>query len=117
MSLWDAEALYIGGSSRAFIILSASLLFYHMTGTGSLECNPLLAGMITSSLILTEVLSSSLSLIPYIVRGSQSEEAKGGGSRVFYLGNVALGSLLLTIELIICGVVIHDCVQRSAANR
>ena len=116
MSLWDAEALYIGGSSRAFIILSASLLFYHMTGSGTLSCNPVLAGLVASSLIIFEVCTSSMSLVPYIYRGMASKEVEERRGKTIYVANVVLGVSLLLIELVICGIVLYDCVQRAHTN-
>ena len=74
-NIWFPESLYVEWLSTSLILMTTSLLFYHMTRVKSLEMNPKLSGIFAVCLITISVILAGISIIPYFERISQAISA------------------------------------------
>ena len=79
---WFPESLYNNWLADSLVLMTASLLFYHMTQKNSLEMDYRIAGIFAVALILCSMVMGITSLYPYyqrmglIIEGDDSEEYK-----------------------------------------
>jgi len=66
--VYNPELLLEGWTSASFLLMTVSLLFYHMTKADSLEMDPRLAGIFAVSIIILAVVLSVQALAVYIRR-------------------------------------------------
>jgi len=66
--IYDTELIVCGWISASLILLTSSLLFYHMTRVKSLEMNSIIASFFAVSLILLSVFMSATAIYNYKVR-------------------------------------------------
>ena len=106
-TIWFPESLYNTWLSDSLILMTASLLFYHMTRVSSLEMDPRVAGIFAVCLISISIALGITSVIPYITRVTtlikqdqsteESQESKKEGSyRTVY---TILGCILILIQI------------------
>ena len=121
-TIWFPESLYNTWLSDSLVLMTASLLFYHMTRVSSLEMDPRIAGVFAVCLISISIALGITSVIPYITRVTAlikqdqstevSQESKKEGSyRTVY---TILGCLLILIQIGIAITIIK--VPRTMAN-
>ena len=111
-NLWGPEAQFSAWLSASFLLLTASLLFYHMTRVQSLEMGPRVAGFFSVSLILIAVTLTVLALWTYFVRVTELLEnnrpltSAEKNEKQFKFVYLVTGILIVLIEVSLCVVVI-----------
>ena len=119
VEVWTSEALYSSWLNTSVILITASLLFYHMTRLKSptLKVDPIFAAIIVSLIIVTDVCIGFAALIPYILRTKKLVQKPEEGinihqEKTFRIFYITVGILLTLIELSICFYVIKDAISR-----
>ena len=112
-NIWQPETQFCNWLSASFLLMTMSLLFYHMTRVQSLEMSRLFASIFSVSLISMAVIITLLSMITYYTRLTEllndeptwtSSEKRENIFRYIY---VVIGTLITVIELSICIVMIR----------
>jgi len=117
-NIYDSEVIVCGWISASLILLTSSLLFYHMTRVSSLEMNPYLAGFFAVSLISLSVAMSSSAIYNYNSRIKKlNKENSELLKKEKEISNVivTIGCILCFIELgigltIILGIIKSWCI-------
>lgn len=120
VEVWTAEALYSSWINTSIILLTAALVFYHMTRLehATLKVPPAMAAFISSGLIITDVIVGVSALIPYILRSHRLlKEKKEKGldyqeERSFELINIVMGVFLFFLQVGICCYIVKDAISR-----
>ena len=119
-NLYFPEELYSGWISNSLVLMTSSLLFYHMTMVKSLEMHPRIAGFFAVILILISVTYAISSIIPYYQRTDRfikyhdndpvyaDQVAKEKSNKILYL---VLGATLCTVQLGIAYVIVRGSVH------
>ena len=99
---WFPESLYNNWLADSLVLMTASLLFYHMTRKNSLEMDYRIAGLFAVALILCSMFMGITSLYPYYQRmgliideDSSEEHRKENTYRII---NTVLGSIIIAIQ-------------------
>ena len=96
------ESLLAAWLAASFMLMTASLLFYHMTRIKSLEMDPRIAGIFAVALILIALTLTVATLFPYYERIGDAitqKEFKYPGREQRYRGlYLSIGIILATIE-------------------
>lgn len=113
--VWTPESLYAGWLAVSILVMTVSLLFYHMTRVKSLEMEPKTAGIFSVILIIISFVFNISALVTYwdrigaSIRNEQrvSQERKKQLSneshyRIMYL---VLGTIYSFVQLWICVVI------------
>ena len=106
-TIWFPESLYNTWLSDSLVLMTASLLFYHMTRVSSLEMDSRIAGIFAVLLIGISIALGITSVIPYITRvtdliksdeqtGESQESKREGSYRTVY---ASLGCILILIQV------------------
>ena len=101
-SEWFPESLYNNWLADSLVLMTASLLFYHMTKKKTLEIDYRIAGIFAVSLILCSMVMGIASLYPYyqrmgdIIINDDSEEYKK--ENAYRIVNTVLGSIIILIQ-------------------
>ena len=113
-SLWDPELLLSGWMASSFMLMTVSLLFYHMTRVSSLEMGAKLAGLFAVSLIFIALTICVSAVAVYSKRVNNVLNKKYRKSttseyqnnikqeRDYRILYITIGSLLAIIEIGIC---------------
>ena len=113
---WFPESLYNNWLADSLVLMTASLLFYHMTQKNSLEMDYRIAGIFAVALILCSMIMGITSLYPYyqrmglIIDKDDSEEHKQ--ENTYRLINTVLGSIIITIQLGITITIIKGVINK-----
>lgn len=102
--VWFPESLYNGWLADSLVLMTASLLFYHMTRVESLEMDYRIAAFFSIALILISIGIGAISLYPYYQRigivlddeKDNTEQAKK--ERQYRLVYTIFGSVLVFIQ-------------------
>ena len=100
---WFPESLYNNWLADSLVLMTASLLFYHMTKKNSLEMDYRIAGIFAVALILCSMVMGITSLYPYyqrmgmIIDEDSSEEHRR--ENMYRIINTVLGSIIIVIQL------------------
>ena len=112
-SLWAPEGQFCAWLSSSFLLMTVSLLFYHMTRVSSLEMNSRIAGFFSVTLILMAVVITIMALYTYHIRLNellQTQEARltpaEKKEKQFKLVYLCVGIIIVSIELSLCVVII-----------
>ena len=99
--IYSAEIVIVGWMSTSLVLLTASLLFYHMTRVESLEIHPVIAGAFATGLMAAALMVSIWALIEYKRRIDRLKQAEPTVKEEKRMGNivVALVSIVGFIEL------------------
>jgi len=119
-SIWDPELLLAGWMAASFMLMTVSLLFYHMTKVSSLEMQSNIAGLFAVGLIFISAALCISGLTIYSKRIKQAlKNRKNTKSttnldrendyRILY---IVLGSLLTAIEIGMCLVIFKGVVAK-----
>lgn len=113
--LYSPEELYSGWISNSLVLMTSSLLFYHMTKSTSIEIDPRIAGIFAVILILVSVGYEISSIVPYYQRTTSfinepenktKYPAQVKRERINQILYLVLGSILGTVQLGIAFVII-----------
>ena len=112
VSISSTENLYSAWTNVSIILLTAALVFYHMTKVKSLHV-PLISAMVVScGLIFVDISYNLIGLIPYYTR-TQKNIKNYSEDEKFYRDTMLLtGSIFLLLELLICYHIILDSLTR-----
>ena len=66
--VWEPELLLVGWLGASFVLVTLSLLFYHMTRVSSLEMSPRLSGIFSVCLIVCSVILTGIAIFTYDAR-------------------------------------------------
>ena len=110
-NLWGPEAQFSSWLSASFLLMTVSLLFYHMTRVQSLEMGPRIAGFFSVSLILVAVTLTVMALWTYFVRVTELLEDKTltpaeRNEKQFKFVYLVTGILIVLIEVSLCVVIV-----------
>jgi hypothetical protein len=124
-NLYLPEELYSGWISNSLVLMTSSLLFYHMTMVKSLEMHPRLAGFFAVILILISVAYATSSIIPYYQRTDrfiknhgdnpvyEEQIVKEKSNKILYL---VLGAILCTVQLGIAYVIVRGSIRFNQSS-
>lgn len=117
INVWFPESVYFGALAYSVILMTASLLFYHMTKTNSLEMRPRTSATFAVLLIIISVLFAIMGVSSYYVRLQELQKQKQNLSDLnktflekeiaifwFYL---VLGTVYMLIEIGICWYIVR----------
>lgn len=109
----DPEPSLIGWIGNSIILMTGSLLIFHMTKTGSLKVHPIPAAFICIGFILVDIAISITSLIPYNTRWTSLDFTKHemrtymAESNYRYMYTIII-SIFIFIQLFVCYYIIID---------
>ena len=120
-NLYFPEELYSGWISNSLVLMTSSLLFYHMTKVKSLEMPSKIAGFFAVTLILVSMAYAISSIIPYYQRTRRFIDNHQGNSK--YIDQVSneksnqilyiiLGAVLCSVQLGIAWIIIKGSMKR-----
>jgi hypothetical protein len=103
-SVWNTEILLSGWLSSSFILVTASLLFYHMTRVHSLEMDPRVAGIFSVTLIIAALVIAAISIYPYYDRiglavTGQKTTSELRKEKVYRIMYTSIGIVVILIEI------------------
>ena len=105
--IYFPESIYIGWMSVSFILITLSLLFYHMTRTKSLLINTKIAGCYAAILILISCAISFISIFPYYSRFNNFyKNSNLKKEKIYHTLYVIFGFIVILIELLIAATII-----------
>lgn len=118
-SLWAPEAQFSSWLSASFLLMTVSLLFYHMTRKQSLEMSPRVAGFFSVTLILIAVIITVLALYTYFIRITELLKSQRAHltpaekkEQQFKYVYMAIGIAIMLIELSLCTVIIFGTIPK-----
>lgn len=88
------------------ILLTASLVFYHMSKTTSIKVPKKIAGIISSGLILSNIIFTINSIIPYFTRTNKLD--KNNNEKIYRNIYFITSIIFVILEIIICYYIIKD---------
>ena len=104
------ESLLASWLGASFLLMTASLLFYHMTRIKSLEMDPRIAGIFSVALILIALVLTVATLFPYYERigtAIRKKEIKNPEMEQKYRNlYLTIGIILATIEFGIAAAIV-----------
>jgi hypothetical protein len=114
------EILLSQWTSASFVLMTTSLLFYHMTCVSSLEMNPRSAGLISVAMIIMSIIFEIQALVVYVKRVSRmntvSDHAQLLSSirteKVVSKSYIAVISVLVLLQLFIAWVIITGAFRK-----
>ena len=106
---FESESIYSGWMHVSVILLTTSLLLYHMISVGSIKIPKKMGAFITCSMILIDILYTVNSIIPYYRRSSEELKDYKNKSEyitrdIYFIG----GILFIIAELFICYYIIYN---------
>ena len=119
--IWQSESQLGQWVGSSIILMTGSLLFYHMTrlDNPTLEVHPYSAAFITSGLIIIDVLLSGTALVPYNLRSDEVLEPNDehmdinyDNEKWFRIMYTVVVSILIFLQLCICYYVVLDSIDR-----
>ena len=107
----EPEPSLIGWIGNSIILMTAALLAFHMTKTGSLKVHPVAAAVISIGLILVDMAFSITSIIPYNTRWENIKHYQTDPHekryRVMYTTIIAI---FILVQLLICYYIVVDSI-------
>ena len=108
------EILLSQWTAASFVLMTTSLLFYHMTRVESLEMNPQIAGLISVAMIIMSIVFEVQALVVYVKRVSRMDTVSKSSQlissirteRTVSKSYVVVISILVILQLFIGWVII-----------
>lgn len=95
-----SEGLYGSWLSNSFLLMTMSLLFYHMTKMQSLEMDRRVASLFAVALVLVSIVMGISGILPYFQRvGSIIRKTKDREEENFRALHVTLGIIVILIQI------------------
>lgn len=88
------------------ILLTVSLVFYHMSKTISIKVPKKIAGIISSGLILSNIIFTINSIIPYLTRTNKLD--KNNNEKIYRNIYFITSIIFVILEIMICYYIIKD---------
>lgn len=110
--MYDSEARLASWFELSMLLMTGSLVFYHMTRIKqpSLPVTPWVSALVSSGLIFCGVVYCLSALIPYNLRVEEGNDVNEKNYVIMY--NV-IGSVLVFLQLVICVYIIKDSWKRT----
>ena len=102
-NIYIPESMYMGWMSVSFVLITLSLLFYHMTRVKSLKMSTQIAGMYAVILIIISCIISLISIIPYYTRYNEEKRSE---EYIYHILYIICGVMVIIIELLIASTII-----------
>ncbi len=124
-NLYFPEELYSGWISNSLVLMTSSLLFYHITMVKSLEMSPRIAGFFSVTLIFISMTYAISSIIPYYQRTDrfihhhdgdptyEDQVQKEKANKILY---VVLGAILCSVQLGIAYVIVRGSMRFNQSS-
>lgn len=120
--MFEPETQLASWIAISVVMLTASLLFYHMTNSKTLIIQPLVAAFLASSLIVFDVILTLVALVPYNLRTSEmlKDTVENDGAfnleheKAYRITYTIVISFLLFLQLIICYYIIRDSFMKHS---
>ena len=114
------EILLSQWTAASFVLMTTSLLFYHMTRVSSLEMDPKIAGLISMAMIIMSIVFEVQALIVYVQRVSRMDTVSNTTSviksirteRKVSKSYIAVISLLVLLQLFIAWVIVSGSFKK-----
>ncbi len=112
-NLPEYEISFFGILSYALVLTTVSLIFFHMTKYKSIELPHTYAAVFSITLISMSVIYIGIALFQYYQRlqkefdTNDTDEDQEKYEKGYWYGYVILGLILITLQLIICAVMIQ----------
>jgi len=108
------EILLSQWTAASFVLMTTSLLFYHMTRVASLEMNPHVAGLISVAMIFMSIVFEVQALVVYVKRVSRMDTVSKSSQlissirteRTVSKSYIAVISILVLLQLFIGWVIV-----------
>ena len=114
------EILLSQWTAASFVLMTTSLLFYHMTRVSSLEMNPRSAGLISVVMIIMSIIFEIQALVVYVKRVSRTNTVSDHAQllpsirteKVVSKSYIAVISVLVLLQLFIAWVTITGAFRK-----
>lgn len=106
MSILEVESNYSQWFNASIILLTASLVFYHITKIKTLEVPKIIGIVISLGLILINITITVNSLIPYMTRTSSIKNKEN--ENVYKYIFMICGIFFIILEILICYLILKD---------
>jgi hypothetical protein len=106
------ETLYSAWTNVSIILLTAALLFYHMTKVKSIHVPIIPAMMVACGLIFIDIIYNLIGLIPYYTRTEKIIHKYSKDEKFYRNTMLFTGATFVLLELMICYWMITDSVSR-----
>ncbi len=113
-SIFLSEGLYGSWLANSFILMTMSLLFYHMTKVKSLEMDRRVAGVFAVALIIVSIIMGLSSMFPYFQRvGSLVKKEKDKEEDRIRTMYIVLGAIVILIQIGIAATIIMGTLKKG----
>ena len=115
--LWKPEIIYASWFGVSIIVMTVSLLFFHMTRVSSLQMNSKIAGLFAVTLIVLSAIINILAIVTYWDRVSYTSEI-GNKNKQIYNENIyrimylIIGIIYTIVQTGISVVIIIGSIQK-----
>ena len=117
------EILLSQWTAASFVLMTTSLLFYHMTRVSSLEMNPHTAGLISVAMIIMSIVFEVQALIVYVKRVSRMDTVSESSQliasirteRTVSKSYIAVISILVLLQLFIGWVIVTGSFKKLSS--
>tara|TARA_A100001015_G_C14708157_1_gene600961 strand:+ start:27 stop:395 length:369 start_codon:yes stop_codon:yes gene_type:complete len=110
-NIYFPESIYAAWMSVSFVLITLSLLFYHMARVKSIVMNTKYAGVYAVILILVSCFISFISILPYYTRFNNFYDKHKTKNlekeNIYHKLYIYCGIIVILIELIIAYTIIH----------
>lgn len=125
--LWQPELLLVGWLSASFVLMTLSLLFYHMTRVASLEMSSFVSGLFAVGLIVCSVMLTCIAIFTYdkrtrtvmgITRLNEESSKDENAFRVIHTG-VCVIIMIIQMGIVLTiarGTLLTDATHRRAPH-
>tara|TARA_B100001093_G_C26675979_1_gene948313 strand:- start:561 stop:1025 length:465 start_codon:yes stop_codon:yes gene_type:complete len=118
------EILLSQWTAASFVLMTTSLLFYHMTRVSSLEMNPRIAGLISVAMIIMSIVFEVQALVVYVQRVSRMDTVSNATliiksirtERKVSKSYIAVISILVLVQLFIAWVIVSGSFKKLASK-
>jgi len=120
LSILTPETIYASWTNVSIILLTAALLFYHMTKAGTLKIDKFSAAGISIGLITVDILFNITALITYYnrskqaINSAQSIHVNLDSEKIYRWVYFITGIIFLFIEIMICFWIVHDTLRNPS---
>lgn len=108
MDILKIEGNYSAWINVSIILLTASLVFYHMSNVKSIKVPRQFAAIISTGLIVINIVFTINSLIPYYTRTNQKLKNDKSEEKIYRDVYFYSGIIFIIIEFLICFYMIKD---------
>jgi hypothetical protein len=115
----DNEAVCAAWFNTSVVMFTAALLLYHMVSAQTLRIPPKAGAALACALMLLDVGTTTLALVPYVHRQRRELARRRHDSFEphFFVWIVVAGAMFSALQIAVCGFVIRDCAVQAGWRR